>query len=151
MTRVFSRLVPVCLVLATIVASSGSFAAAEEKLALAEVAPPPASSGLDQAALKSAFEGELRLLQGVSLPNQRKVTVSAAITSTTDAPVACTVNALLRDGKTGTMIAIVQGRARSDGGANPELRKLVMQSAVRSAVNQIPEALGSKSSATASK
>lgn len=144
MTRARSVFVTFALALATF-AGAPSATAADEKLALGDVAPPPAGSGVDRDALRSAFEGELRLVPGGSLP-KRHVRVSVAITGTSDAPVGCTVNAMLHDAKTGTMIAVLQGRARSaaEGGANTELRKAVLRVAVHNVVSQIPEALGAK-------
>lgn len=115
--------------------------AAETSLALGEVAPPPPSSGVDRATLKSAAERELSVVDASRVKKKRAVVVSVAITSATDAPYGCTVNALLRDAKSGTMIAILEGRARAEGNVSPDLRKAVLRAAVRSAVSQIPDAL----------
>jgi hypothetical protein len=64
-----------------------------------------------------------------------------AITNSVQAPFACTVNALLRDAKTGTMLAVLEGRAASEGTSNAETRTRVLRAAMRSAVRQIPNAL----------
>lgn len=148
MTRARSVLVTFALALATF-AGAPTATAADEKLALGDVAPPPAGAGVDRDALRSAFEGELRMVPGSRLP-KRHVRVSVAITGTSDAPVGCTVNAMLHDAKTGTMIAVLQGRARSaaEGGANDELRKTVLRVAVHNVVAQIPEALGGTTTAS---
>ena len=104
---------------------------------------PPASSGVDRAALKTAAEGELRGVDASKLRARKKrdVVVSVAVVGSTPSPFACTVNALLYDAKTGTMLAIIQGHAHSEGAANDEVRKRVLRAAVRSAVSQIPDAL----------
>ncbi len=56
-------------------------------------------------------------------------------------PFACTINAMLHDAKTGTMIAVLEGRAKSEGYANDELRARVLRAALKSALSQIPAAL----------
>lgn len=136
-------LLPLFLLFASVSGPRDAVAAAEDMLALGEVASPPPSSGVDRSTLKTAAEGELRLLENTQRP-ARQVVVSVAITGATKAPVACTVNAVLRDRKSGTMIAILEGRARSEGSADAELQKAVVRAAVRGAVRQIPEALASK-------
>jgi hypothetical protein len=120
---------------------AGDASAAETSIALGEVAVPPVSSGVDRAALKSAAEGELLVVDASRLRKKRTVVVSVAVIGASHSPFACTVNALLRDAKTGNMLAIIEGRAKAEGDANPELRKQVLRAAVRSAVSQIPAAL----------
>jgi len=112
-------------------------------IALGEVAVPPVSSGVDRASLKTAAEGELRGVDASKLRagKRRDVVVSMAVVGSTPSPFACTVNALLYDAKTGTMLAIIQGHAHSEGAANEEVRKRVLRAAVRSAFSQIPDAL----------
>lgn len=137
-----SLLAPLLLA-ATVALAAGDANAADAALALGEVAAPPPSSGVDRATLKSAAEGELEKVDASRVKKKRAVLVSVAITSATDAPVGCTVNAMLRDAKSGTMIAIVQGHARAEGNVSPDLRKAVLRAAMRSAVSQIPQALSS--------
>jgi hypothetical protein len=124
--------------------SAGDASASDTSLALGEVAVPPASSGVDHAALRTAAEGELRGVDAKKLHQLRKkraIVVSLAVIGSTPSPYACSVNAVLRDAKTGTMLAVIEGRARSEGDANPEVRNRVLRAAVRIAVSQIPEAL----------
>ena len=129
------------LLFATALTFASDARAGDTSIALGEVAVPPASSGVDRAALKAAAEGELRGVDTSRLRKHRDVVVSVAIIGSAPSPYACTVNALLRDAKTGTMLAIIEGRARAAGDANPELRNQVIRAALRSAVRQIPEAL----------
>ncbi len=129
------------MLLATSIASGGDATASDPSIALGEVAVPPVSSGVDRATLKAAAEGELGGVDTSRLRKRRSVVVSVAIIGSVPSPFACTVNALLRDAKTGTMLAIIEGRARAEGDANPELRRQVLRAAVRSAVRQIPAAL----------
>jgi hypothetical protein len=140
MARPWFMLAP--LLLATALCA-GDASAADTSIALGEVAVPPVSSGVDRGALKSAAEGELRGVDASKLRphKKRSVVVSMAITDSTQSPFGCTVNALLRDAKTGNMLAIIEGRARSEGAANAEVRNRVLRAAVRSAVSQIPDAL----------
>jgi len=123
--------------------SAGDASAADMSIALGEVAVPPVSSGVDRASLKTAAEGELRGVDASKLRagKRRDVVVSMAVVGSTPSPFACTVNALLYDAKTGTMLAIIQGHAHSEGAANEEVRKRVLRAAVRSAFSQIPDAL----------
>ncbi len=120
---------------------SGDASASDTSIALGEVAIPEASSGVDHAALKMAAEGELRIVDVSRLRKHRNILVSVAIIDTAQAPFAFTVNALLRDAKTGTMLAILEGRARAEGSVSPGLRKQVLRAALQGAVRQIPAAL----------
>ena len=138
MAKPRSLLAPIALAAALSVSGDAS---AETSLALGEVAIPPLSSGVEQSALKSAAEGELRGVDASRLRKHRKVVVSVAVVGSSPSPFACTVSALLRDAKTGTMLAIIEGHAHAEGDANAELRNRVLRAAVRIAVSQIPEAL----------
>jgi hypothetical protein len=113
--------------------------AAESSLRLGELSVATAAPGLDRPTLKSAAQGELQQLDGSKV--RRRVVVSLALDSATDGQLAVSVRAMLRDAKSGTMIAIVQGRARSDATGSVELRQALLRAAVHSAVRQIPEAL----------
>src|SRR5205085_7383708 len=106
------------------IGASDARAAPDSEIALSEVAPPPPSSGVDQASLESAAKGELRRIDG-SRAKGKKVLVSVALLARDDAPVAFTVNATLRDAKSGSMIAIVEGRARAEGSVTADLKKQV--------------------------
>jgi len=124
-----------------LVVAGGEARAGDTSIALAEVAVPTASSGVDLATLRSAAEGELRVVDVSKLRKPRNVLVSVAIIGSAQAPCAFTVNALLRDAKTGTMLAILEGRARAEGNGNPDARKQVLRAALHGAVRQIPDAL----------
>jgi hypothetical protein len=123
--------------------ASAAHAATDSEISVSEVAPPPQGAGVDQAGLKTAAEGEIKRIDG-SKAKGRRVLVSVALLSRDDAPVSFSVNATLRDAKSGAMIAIVEGRARSEGNANATwaLKREVAHAALRSAVRQIPDALG---------
>ena len=128
------------LVLAAAICA-GDVCAAETSLALGEVAVPPPSSGVEQSTLRIAAAGELRGVDASRLRKRRTVVVSMAVIGSSQSPFGCTVNAMLRDAKTGTMLAIIEGRAHAEGEANAETRNQVLRAAVRIAVRQIPEAL----------
>jgi len=124
--------------------SAGDASAADTSIALGEVAVPPEGSGVDSAALRSAAQGELGIVDQAKLQKLRKkraVLVSVAVIGAEKSPYACTINAMLRDAKTGAMLAIIEGRARAEGDATTELRKQVLRAAMHSALMQIPEAL----------
>lgn len=120
--------------------SSDAAAIPEEPIALGEIAPPPPSSGLDLQLVRTAAEGELRRID-TSHVKQKGIVVSLAVTKTTDRPVGCAVSAMIRDRKSGSMIAIVQGEAHAEGDRTADLKKEVGSAAVRSAVRQVPLAL----------
>ena len=128
------------IVLATTVVS-GEASASDTSIALGEVAVPEASCGVDHAALRTAAEGELRIVDVSKLRKRRNVLVSVAIIGSAQAPLAFTVNALLRDAKTGTMLAILEGRARAEGQPDADVCKQVLRAALHGAVRQIPDAL----------
>jgi len=122
--------------------SAGDASAADAQLTIGEVAVPPPSSGVDRAQLKRAAEGELEGVDKSRIRNKKRaVLVSIAVVTSSQSPFGCTVNALLRDAKTGTMLAIIEGNAKAEGDANAELRSRVLHAALRSAVSQIPAAL----------
>jgi hypothetical protein len=124
--------------------STSPAASADPPIAIGEVTPPPPSTGIDEAVLRDAAEGEIRLLDASRL-QRRRVVVSIAMTQAiVQGPIACTVNAMLRDAKTGAMIAIIEAGASAEGPASAELRKRVAYAAIRSAVRRIPGALGAK-------
>lgn len=120
--------------------ASDARAATDSEISVSEVSPPPPSAGVDQATLKSDAQGEIKRIDG-SNAKGRRVLVSVALLSRDDAPVSFSVNATLRDARSGSMIAIVEGRARAEGSATFDLKREVARAALRSAVRQIPDAL----------
>ena len=138
MLRSFAFALTVLLALAT-----DASAATDSEVALSEVAPPPPAWGVDAATLEAAAKGEIQRIHvdGAKRKN-RRVLVSVALVHIDDTPVGFTVNAILRDAKSGTMIAIIEGRAHvEEGKPTADLKKQVAHAAVRSAVRQIPQAL----------
>jgi hypothetical protein len=121
--------------------------AGEDKVALGEVSVPAPMPGADRATLVSAAEGEIHKLDATGV--KRRVVVSVAIVDASDAPVALSVDACLRDGKSGAMLAILKGRAAIErngdplpkGTINRHVRSAVLRAAVRNAIEQIPTAL----------
>jgi hypothetical protein len=114
--------------------------AAESSIAIGEVSGGRLP-GTDASIVKIAAEGELRRIDRTKLPSSRMLVVSLAVAAATDAPVACTINATVHDARTGAMLAIVEGRARTEGRADGEVRAAVVRAAVKSAVGRISEAL----------
>ncbi len=119
-------------------ALSAPATAEPERLALGEVSVSESAPGIDPAAVKTTAERELRGVDAKRV--KRRVIVSVAVVRSSDDPVAVRVHATLREAKSGNMIAVIEGRASSDG-EGAELRRAVLRAAVRSAVRQIPEAL----------
>ena len=68
---------------------------------------------------------------------QRRVVISLSLTQKAASPVACSVNATVRDARTGAMLAIIETAARAEGGPNTaEQRREVAYAAIRSAVRR---------------
>lgn len=112
----------------------------ESSSAIVEMASPPPDFNTSAVALRTAAESELRK-EGSLLRSRRSVVISVALTQTGAAPVSCSVNATVRDAKTGAMIAIVETAARATGPLSPQLRKELADSAVRRAVRRVPSAI----------
>lgn len=139
------RSIPVLLAAAALAAAGADAGAREAPIAVGEVSPPPPGSGIDVAGLRAAATAEIARLDASRLPARRRVVVSLALTrAVVDGPVVCTVNAMLRDARTGAMIAVIEAGAEAAGPASIELRKQVARAAVQSAVRRIPRALGGK-------
>jgi hypothetical protein len=140
------RSLPFAVLLASAVVLGGKNAdATDAPIAVGEVSTPPISSGIDAAMLRDAAEGAIRQLDTSTLRDRRRVVVSFALTrAAVEGPIVCTVNAMVRDARTGTMIAIIEAGARAEGPGSAEIRKQVAQGAIRSAVRRIPSALGAK-------
>mgnify|MGYP001202444473 CR=1 FL=1 len=139
------RALTAIIVAALAMFAPGKVDATEGPIAVGEVSPPPAGSGIDASVLREAATAEIKQMDLSGLRDRRKVVVSLALTrAVTDGPIACTVNAMLRDARTGAMIAIIEAGAHAEGPASPELRNQVAHAAVRSAVRRIPGVLGSR-------
>jgi len=139
-----STLTAVMATLAITVATPHALAI-DPPICIGEVSPPPAHAGIDAAVLRDAANSEISLLDVARLGNKRRVIVSLALTkAVVEGPVDCTVNAMLRDAKTGAMIAIIESGAHAEGPTSAELKKQVAGAAIRGAVRRIPNALGAK-------
>jgi hypothetical protein len=115
-------------------------------IALGEISQPAPSAGLDADVLRATAKDEIQLIDASKLPSRRVVVSLALIRSASNSEdlVVCTVNAMLRDARTGAMIAFIEAGAHAEGPVSHELRKQVANAAVRSAVRRIPHALGGK-------
>ena len=121
-------------------------ASADEPLAIAvgEVSPPPENAGVDVAGLRAEAETEIRQIDPSQAGQRRFVVSLALVRAVVEGPYRCKIAAMVRDAKTGAMIAIIEGLAHAEGPASAELRKQVAHAAVRSAMRRIPFALGWK-------
>jgi hypothetical protein len=135
----------VAAVLAFALLTPRDVGATDSPIAVGEVSPPPAGSGIDAAVLRDAATEELKQIDASRIPSRRRILVSLALTKAlAEKTISCTVNAMLRDAQTGAMIAIIEAGAQAEGPASAELRMQVAYAAVRSAVRRIPNALGAK-------
>ena len=111
-------------------------------IAVGEIAE---SAGIDSAAVRATAEGELAEIDVSKLPAKRRVIVSLSVArSAVGDGVACHVNAMLRDAKSGAMIAIIETGAQAQGSTSDDVAKRVAHAAVRNAMRRIPTALGTK-------
>jgi hypothetical protein len=129
-------------VLGAVLASAGAAQGAEGSIAVGEVVAPPAT--IDPASIRDTAEGEIRRIDPAALPRRRYVVSLALVSTASEGPVSCRVNATLRDALTGNMVAIIEGGARAEGPASAEVRREVAHAAIRSAVRRIPRALASR-------
>ena len=133
------------VVLTAVMFAASDARAADGSIAVGEVSPPPTESGTDADVLRDVAAAEIKQLDVSRLLDRRKVVVSIALTkAVVEKTIACTVSAMLRDARTGVMIAIIEAGAQADGPASTELRKQVAHAALRSAMRRIPRALGGK-------
>lgn len=116
--------------------------AADSRIALGEVTVPHRAA-LDVDAVRTTAQSELLRIDTSKLPRSRNLVVSLAVVAVADDS-AASVDATLSDGVTGSMIAVLEGRARTNGTASREERAELVRVAVRSAVRQIPQALPRK-------
>jgi hypothetical protein len=123
------------------IAASDARAGEAERIAVGEVSVARPVPGVDPATLKSAAEGEIRTLDERRIRGHKRYVLSLAVVRSSDGPVSCEITAMLRERKSGSMLAVIEGRARAEGGADPELRRAVLRAAVRTAVRQIPDAI----------
>jgi len=119
-------------------------AASSSSIALGTVAAPAEASGVDRTALKMAAETELRDVDASHVKKPRNVVVSVAVSEGVASPAAFTVSAVVIDAKSGSMIAVLSGRARAEGHTAAEARGRVLRAAVHNAVSQIPTALSAE-------
>lgn len=139
---VIARIVACAAILGAVL-TSGTVGAAEPAVSVGEVAPPPAVLGIDASVVRATATEEIRQIDVSRVPRRRRVVVSFAVTkAAAEATISCTINATLRDAKTGAIIAIIEVGTQASGPASTDARKQVASAAVRSAVRRIPRALG---------
>ncbi len=120
--------------------------AAAPGVALGEVSTRIVRSDVDLGeVLRKAVEGELATLEVPHGGGRGPVILSASLVrmETEGDRLSCVVSATLRTARGGTMIAIVEGRARIETQAPVSLSlvRQAVEAAVRSALVRVPEAL----------
>jgi hypothetical protein len=120
----------------------GNASAADASGSVVEISPPPPGVGADATMLRTAAEAELRDgVQATLRRDHRRVVISLAVRPATVPPAACSVNATVRDARTGAMLAIIETNTRAEGPVSAEQRKQLAYAAVRRAVRSVPRAL----------
>lgn len=119
--------------------AAGPASAAEPTIAVGEISPP---TELDAADVRASAEREILTLDAEQLKGKGKLVVALALVrSTVNNAVRFTVNAMVRDAKTGNMLAIIEGGAHAEGALSTSLARQVADAAVRNAISRIPTAL----------
>lgn len=142
----FLRFVPVALAAFALSFAAESQAATPALSAVPtsiEIAPPPAAYGTNTAALYLAVADEIRGLEPAKGPS-RHVVVSVVLappTETAPTMTECSVNATLRDEKTGAVLSVIQSATRAEGPLTVAQRAQLAQTAVRRVVRKVPSAL----------
>jgi hypothetical protein len=142
-TSGFGRLASVLLASAALLAAHEGNAK-DSPRAVVEVSTPPPGLGADAAGLRSAAQAEAQKMDAVLLRERRRVVISLALKETATAPVACSVNATVRDARTGALLVIIETGAHAEGTVTQETRKEMAYAVVRDAVRRVPRALHAK-------
>ena len=133
MTKPWLLLAPLAVVFAAAGAASDA-TAADDRVVLGEVTT---AHGVAYDALQSAASAEIGALDTSKI--KRKVIVSIRVLKNEAGHAAISISALVRDSKTGNMLAVVSGNAQSEGTAK-STRDNVLRAAVHSALSQVPQA-----------
>lgn len=145
MTAVRRSLSLLAVAATTFVTVSASAADPVQPIAVGEVTEAAGGVGIDSAAIRSTADDEIAQIDTSKLPAKKRYLVSLSVArSSIGDGVACTVNAMLRDAKTGAMIAIIEAGAQAAGTTSDEVIRRVAHAAVRSAMRRIPTALSAK-------
>jgi hypothetical protein len=108
-------------------------------IAVGEVTTRAPLGETDAAAVRTTAIEELGKLGRLGR-RQLVVSLSVQPAASTEST-SCTVDATLRDARTGTMLAVIETGAQASGPTSTELRRELAVVAVRSAVRKIPSAL----------
>lgn len=119
----------------------GVDAAASEPPCVIHVTTPPPAFGTDATTLRKVAVGELRTLDSVLARARRRVVVTIALAPPAN-PGACSVSAIVRDARTGNLIAVIETASRASGPVSSELRRELAYAAVRSAVRRVGPVVG---------
>jgi hypothetical protein len=141
--------------LASVTGAAAGDPGAAAPVTLAEVASQvePGATRLQNltALLRHRVEAEIGAIDWTKEGLRRRYTLSASVvrldTSRSDAglQVSCTVSAAVRDTERGTLLAIVQGKARVEGagpaGPGAEAERSALAGAVRGAITAVSQAI----------
>lgn len=120
---------------------------------LAEIATPPQAAGERAAGLREQIrktaEAELAAIDWSGHSIRKRYKLSASVTKLDRkregalSMATCTVTAAIRDAERGTLLAIVEGRARAEaqGSDAPTLESDALEGAVRGAITRLPATL----------
>lgn len=133
----------VVLALGVLLSWSGAARAAEGPIAVGEVSTASERSEIDISAVRDVATAELERIDSSRLSSKRRVVVSLTLTRALANGPACNVSAMLRDARTGTMIAVIEAGVQAVGPLSPGLWSRLTHAAVRNAMRKIPHALSS--------
>lgn len=135
------RLSTLAVVLSVAVLVPAKTADAESRhLSLGEVAVVPAAQANMQGALRSALQSEMHDLDLRAARKDAILSVSLVKLDTERSGATCVVSATLRSRDGGVLFAVLEGRARAQGGSS-HISESALRGAVHGALSRIPEAL----------
>ncbi len=108
-------------------------------LSLGEVAVPSGATHMTSA-LRDALQSEMRELDLRGAHKDAILSVSLVKMETEHAETTCVISATLRSRDGGVLFAVLEGRARAQGGSG-HVPESAMRGAVHGALSRVPEAL----------
>lgn len=112
---------------------------------LGEVVVESPHSQVDAPALRRASVEELDALDMPKLPRDRRAVLSVSLVRVVkkSGGFACSVSAVLRDAKKGTLFAVLEGHAEGDtrAGNAEEHERQIVRSALHGAITRVPDVM----------
>lgn len=127
-----------CLLAATLTSTVSDAAAKDEAITISTIAQPSEDAGIDKAALRTAMEDAIKLIDPKLV--QRPVTIALSVIATSNDPSAtCSISIAVADRKKGHILGSATGQAQAAPNAHGDQRANVARIALANAVNRVPD------------